>query len=50
MEGGNEMLEWPVDCFPGTNLNDVNLDWIIDAIKQLDERVTALEDQNNGGG
>lgn len=42
------MLIWPEDCFPGTNLNDVNLDWIIEAIKQLDERVTALE-ENNGG-
>ena len=42
------MLIWPEDCFPGTNLNDVNLDWIMEAIKQLDERVTALE-ENNGG-
>lgn len=45
------MLIWPVDCFPGTNLNDVNLDWIIEAIKELDakydeldERVRALEE------
>lgn len=45
------MLIWPADCFPGTNLNDVNLDWIIEAIKtldakydELDERVRALEE------
>lgn len=45
------MLIWPEDCFPGTNLNDVNLDWIIEAIKtldakygDLDDRVSALEE------
>lgn len=38
------------DEFPYTNLNDVNLDWIVDAMRQmqeeiedLQERVTALE-------
>lgn len=36
------MIPFPID-FPGTNLNDLNLDWIIEAIKNLDERVTALE-------
>ena len=34
------------DMFPGTNLNDVNLDWILEAIRNLDERVTALEEEN----
>ena len=41
------MLVWPDECFPGTNLNDVNLDWLIEAVKQLDERVTRLEEQDN---
>lgn len=41
------MLMWPTDSFPGTNLNDVNLDWLIEAVKQLDERVTRLEEQDN---
>lgn len=40
------MLQFP-DMFPGTNLNDVNLDWLIEAIRNLDERVTALEEENN---
>lgn len=42
------------DDFPYTNLNDVNLDWIIetmrgmnDEIESLKERVTALEEANN---
>lgn len=45
------MLIWPEDAFPGTNLNDINLDWIIEQIKaldakcdELDERVRALEE------
>lgn len=40
--------------FPYTNLNEVNLDWIIDVLKtmqdeinDLDARVTALEEANN---
>lgn len=39
--------------FPYTNLNEVNLDWIVDTLKtmqdeinNLDERVTALEEAN----
>ena len=40
------MLQFP-DMFPGTNLNDVNLDWILEAIRNLDERVTALEEEND---
>lgn len=40
------MIQFP-DMFPGTNLNDVNLDWILEAIRNLDERVTALEEEND---
>lgn len=40
------MIEFP-SSFPGTNLNDLNLDWIIEAIKNLNERVTALEEALN---
>ena len=29
--------------FPYTNLNDVNLDWIIDKVADLEQRVSALE-------
>ena len=39
------MIQFP-DMFPGTNLNDINLDWILEAIRNLDERVTALEEEN----
>lgn len=42
------------DDFPYTNLNDVNLDWIVDTMRQmqteiedLQARVTALEEANN---
>ena len=39
------------DEFPYTNLGDINLDWILDTLKQLDERITALEEIiNNQGG
>lgn len=40
------MIQFP-DMFPGTNLNDINLDWILEAIRNLDERVTALEEEND---
>lgn len=30
--------------FPYTNYHDLNLDWIIEALKELDERVKALEE------
>lgn len=40
--------------FPYTNLNEVNLDWIVDTMRQMQEeiedlqaRVTALEEANN---
>ena len=36
------------DMFPGTNLNDLNLDWIIEELKALEQRVTVLEEQVNG--
>lgn len=36
------------DMFPGTNLNDINLDWLIDEMKNLEQRVEALEEQANG--
>lgn len=38
------------DMFPGTDLNDLNLDWIIAEIKDLEDRVKALEDQLEGEG
>ena len=38
------------DMFPGTDLNDLNLDWIIEEIKDLENRVKALEDQQEGEG
>lgn len=40
------------EMFPGTNLNDLNLDWLIDEVKNLEQRVEALEEQvnsNEGG-
>ena len=43
---------FPVDAFPGTNLNDINLDWIIEELKNLESRVAALEEtvnENEGG-
>lgn len=39
-----------LDMFPGTDLNDLNLDWIIETIKELESRVAALEDQQEGEG
>lgn len=36
--------------FPYTNIGDINLDWIINEIKSLEERVTALEEQIENGG
>lgn len=43
---------FPADAFPGTNLNDINLDWIIEELKNLEGRVAALEEivnENEGG-
>ena len=39
-----------LDMFPGTDLNDLNLDWIIAEIKDLEDRVKTLEDQQEGEG
>lgn len=36
------------DMFPGTDLNDLNLDWLIEEMKALEQRVAALEEQVNG--
>lgn len=30
--------------FPGTNLSDLNLDWLIEEMKNLEQRVKTLED------
>ena len=40
------------DMFPGTNLNDLNLDWLLEEVKDLEQRVEALEEivnTNEGG-
>lgn len=40
------------DGFPGTNLNDLNLDWLLEEMKDLEQRVEALEaivNENEGG-
>lgn len=34
-----------LDMFPGTDLNDLNLDWIIQKLKELEQRVSELENQ-----
>lgn len=33
--------------FPYTNINDVNLDWIIEKVADLEQRVAALEGNEN---
>lgn len=35
------------EMFPGTNLNDLNLDWLIAKVKELEERVKRLEEEAN---
>lgn len=37
------MARFFTDEFPYTNLGDINLDWILDELKSLEDRVTALE-------
>lgn len=36
--------------FPGTDLNDLNLDWLIEEMKNLEQRVQALEEIINEQG
>ena len=36
--------------FPGTDLNDLNLDWLIEEMKNLEQRVKTLEDIINEQG
>lgn len=38
------------DMFPGTNLNDLNLDWLLEELKDLEQRVQTLEEKINGEG
>ncbi len=33
--------------FPYTNFHELNIDWLLEVIKDLDERVTALENASN---
>ena len=43
---------FPIDAFPGTNLQDLNLDWLLDKMKELESRFEALEEivnENEGG-
>lgn len=35
------------DQFPYTNFHELNIDWLLEVIQDLDERVTALEEQVN---
>lgn len=39
------------DMFPGTDLNDLNLDWLLEEMKELEQRVQTLEEkvENLGG-
>lgn len=36
--------------FPYTNLNNVNLDWLLDKVAELEARVAALEAEVNNNG
>lgn len=38
------------DMFPGTNLNDFNLDWLLEELKDLEQRVQTLEEKINEEG
>ena len=38
------------DNFPYSNLQELNLDWLIEKVKELEERVTALEQENAQSG
>ena len=34
--------------FPYTNLHDINLDWLLKKIEELENRIKELEAMNNG--
>lgn len=34
--------------FPYTNLHDLNLDWLLKKIEELEKRIKELEAMNNG--
>ena len=36
-----------IPAFPGTNLQDLNLDWLVQKVKELEDRVERLEDELN---
>ena len=44
--GGDKMPRF-YDEFPYTNTGDINLDWLLTIVKELDERVTVLEERVN---
>lgn len=37
----------PSDAFPGTNLQDMNIDWLVEKVKELEQRVKRLEENEN---
>lgn len=38
---------FPVDAFPGTNLQDMNIDWLVEKVKELEQRIKRLEENEN---
>ena len=36
------------DQFPYTNLHDLNLDWLLKKLEELEKRIKELEAMNNG--